>query len=106
MVAGALLAAGCGNASSSSTDPSQGASAMPSSTLFYADVNLDQGSSAWKQFTAVGQRFPGGEARAGKVVKSLNSTARTRRPFPLKNAVQPWLGASAPIGVTSFDPSG
>ncbi|HVI19067.1 MAG TPA: DUF3352 domain-containing protein [Gaiellales bacterium] len=106
MVAGALLAAGCGNASSSSTDPSQGASAMPSSTLFYADVNLDQGSSAWKQFTAVGQRFPGWQELAGKVVKSLNSTGRTSGPLTFKDDVQPWLGGSAAIGVTSFDPSG
>ena len=72
MVAGALLTAGCGNTSSSSTDPSQGASAMPSSTLFYADVNLYQGSSAWKQFTAVGRRFPGWQELTGKIVKSLN----------------------------------
>src|SRR3954454_1951650 len=95
MLAGALLATGCGNASSSSTDPSQGASAMPSSTLFYADVNLDQGSSAWKQFTAVGQRFPGWQELAGKVVKSLNSTGRTSGPLTFKDNVQPWLGRSA-----------
>jgi hypothetical protein len=77
MVAGALLTAGCGNTSSSSTDPSQGASAMPASTLFYADVNLDQGSSAWKQFTVVGQRFPGWKELTGQIVKSLNSTGQT-----------------------------
>jgi hypothetical protein len=106
MVAGALLAAGCGNTSSSSTDPSQGASAMPSSTLFYADVNLDQGSSAWKQFTAVGQRFPGWQELAGKVVKSLNDTGRTSGSLTFKDDVQPWLGGSAAIGVTSLDASG
>jgi hypothetical protein len=106
MVAGALLAAGCGNTSSSSTDPSQGASAMPSGTLFYADVNLDQGSSAWKQFTAVGQRFPGWQELAGKVVKSLNSTGQTSGSLTFKDDVQPWLGGSAAIGVTSLDASG
>src|SRR4029079_11444687 len=105
MVAGALLAAGCGNTSSSSTDPSQGASAMPSSTLFYADVNLDQGSSAWKQFTAVGQRFPGWQELTGKIVKSLNSTGQTSGSLTFKDDVQPWLGGSAAIGVTSLDAS-
>jgi hypothetical protein len=106
MVTGALLAAGCGNTSSSSTDPSQGASAMPSGTLFYADVNLDQGSSAWKQFTAVGQRFPGWQELAGKVVKGLNDTGQTPGSFTFKDDVQPWLGGSAAIGVTSIDASG
>jgi hypothetical protein len=105
VVAGALLAAGCGNTSSSSTDPSQGASAMPSSTLFYADVNLDQGSSAWKQFTAVGQRFPGWQELTGKIVKSLNSTGQTSGSLTFKDDVQPWLGGSAAIGVTSLDAS-
>lgn len=106
MVAGALLAAGCGNTSSSSTDPSQGASAMPSGTLFYADVNLDQGSSAWKQFTAVGERFPGWQELAGKIVKGLNDTGQTSGSFTFKDDVQPWLGGSAAIGVTSLDASG
>jgi len=105
MVAGALLAVGCGNTSSTSTDPSQGASAMPSSTLFYADVNLDQGSSAWKQFTAVGQRFPGWQELTGKIVKSLNSTGQTSGSLTFKDDVQPWLGGSAAIGVTSLDAS-
>src|SRR6476660_8354833 len=105
MVAGALLAAGCGTTSSSSTDPSQGASAMPSSTLFYADVNLDQGSSAWKQFTAVGRRFPGWQELTGKIVKSLNSTGQTSGSLTFKDDVQPWLGGSAAIGVTSLDAS-
>ena len=105
MFAGALLTAGCGNASSSSTDPSQGASAMPSGTLFYADVNLDQGSSAWRQFTAVGQRFPGWQKLAGKVVKSLNDTGQTSGSLTFKDDVQPWLGGSAAIGVTSLDAS-
>jgi hypothetical protein len=105
MVAGALLAAGCGNTSASSTDPSQGASAMPSSTLFYADVNLDQGSSAWKQFTAVGQRFPGWQELTGKIVKSLNSTGQTSGSLTFKDDVQPWLGGSAAVGVTSLDAS-
>jgi len=105
MVAGALLAAGCGNTSSSSTDPSQGASAMPSSTLFYADVNLDQGSAAWKQFTAVGQRFPGWQELTGKIVKGLNSTGQTSGSLTFKDDVQPWLGGSAAIGVTSLDAS-
>ena len=106
MVAGALLAAGCGNTPSSSTDPSQGASAMPSGTLFYADVNLDQSSSAWKQFTAVGQRFPGWQQLAGKVVKGLNSTGQTSGSLTFKDDVQPWLGGSAAIGVTSLDATG
>jgi Protein of unknown function (DUF3352) len=106
MVAGALLAAGCGNTPSSSTDSSQGASAMPSGTLFYADVNLDQSSSAWKQFTAVGQRFPGWQELAGKVVKGLNSTGQTSGSLTFKDDVQPWLGGSAAIGVTSLDASG
>ena len=106
MFAGALLAAGCGNTSSSSTDPSQGASAMPSSTLVYADVNLDQGSSAWKHFTAVGQRFPGWQELTGKIVKSLNSTGQTSGSLTFKDDVQPWLGGSAAIGVTSLDASG
>ncbi len=78
---------------------------MPSSTLFYADVNLDQGSSAWKQFTAVGQRFPGWQELTGKIVKSLNSTGQTSGPLTFKDDVQPWLGGSAAIGVTSLDAS-
>ena len=79
---------------------------MPSGTLFYADVNLDQGSSAWKQFTAVGQRFPGWQELAGKVVKGLNDTGQTPGSFTFKDDVQPWLGGSAAIGVTSLDASG
>src|SRR3954465_6304730 len=106
MIAGALLTAGCGNTSSSSTDSSQGASAMPSGTLFYADVNLDQGSSAWRQFTAVGQRFPGWQELAGRVVKGLNDTGQTSGSVTFKDDVQPWLGGSAAIGVTSLDAAG
>ena len=80
---------------------------MPSGTLFYADVNLDQGSSAWKQFTAVGQRFPGWQELAGKVMKSLNDTGPDlgdRSPSRM-TCSRGWAARPA-IGVTSLDASG
>ena len=75
---------------------------MPASALFYADVNLDQGSSAWKQFSAVGQRFPGWTKFSAQVTKSLNSTDSSSK-LTFDQDIQPWLGDAAAIGVTSVD---
>jgi uncharacterized protein DUF3352 len=98
----AVLAAGCGNAASSASGQGDAAAAMPSGTLVYADVNLDQGSDAWKQFAAVGQRFPGWTTFSAQLTKSLDSKSSSSQ-LTFSKDVEPWLGNDAGIGVTSVD---
>jgi hypothetical protein len=102
LVVTAVLAAGCGNAASSASGPGDAATAMPSGTLVYADVNLDKGSDAWKQFSAVGQRFPGWSTFTAKLTKSLD-TQDGSSSLTFSKDIEPWLGGDAGIGVTSVD---
>jgi hypothetical protein len=100
---GIALTTGCGGSSSSSTSSSTPAAAVPAGALVYADVNLDHGSNAWKQFATVGKRFPGWQRLVDKAIHSFddNSTGTT-----YEDDVAPWLGDSAGAALTSVDLGG
>jgi hypothetical protein len=110
----AALAAGCGSAGSSSQDSSSPAAAVPSGALFYADINLDQSSDAWKQFSAVGQRFPGWQRLVDRFLQGFDDQSGSDTDFAsvspagitFQHDVEPWLGDSAGFAVTSLDTSG
>lgn len=109
-----VFTAGCGSAASSSTDSASPAAAMPSGSLFYADVNLDQSSGAWKQFSTVSRRFPGWQHLVDRFLQSVQGDSGSATNFvsasspgvTFKDDIEPWLGDSAGFAVTSLDTSG
>jgi hypothetical protein len=111
VLASTVLAAGCGNAGSSGSGSGAAQDAVPADALFYADVNLDRGSDAWKQFAAVGQRFPGWQHLVDQIANGFNSGGSSTTNVSLdtgptttfKDDIEPWLGGSAAVAVTSVD---
>jgi hypothetical protein len=111
VLASTVLAAGCGNAGSSGSGSTAAQDAVPADALFYADVNLDRGSDAWKQFAAVGQRFPGWQHLVDQIANGFNSGGSSTTNVSLdtgptttfKDDIEPWLGGSAAVAVTSVD---
>jgi Protein of unknown function (DUF3352) len=111
LLAVALPAAACGNSATSSQGTSSAADAVPADALFYADVNLDRESPAWKQFAAVGHRFPGwrhfvdqitrGLDRGGSDTSNVSMDASPQLTF--SSDIEPWLGGTAAFAVTSLD---
>jgi hypothetical protein len=99
----AMLVTGCGSAASSSSTSGTAADAVPAGALFYADVNLDRGSNAWKQFTAVGQRFPSWQRLARELVRKLDKGSNGTT---FSADIQPWLGGSAAVALTGVSSSG
>jgi hypothetical protein len=105
------IATGCGSTSSSSPASGAAAGAVPADALFYADVDLDTQSPAWKQFAAVGQRFPGWQQLVDQIVNSVSEGSPSATNVSLGSAptttfeddIEPWLGDSAAIAVTSVD---
>ena len=106
-----LPATACGNAQSGSGSGIAAADAVPADALFYADVNLDRESPAWKQFAAVGQRFPGWQRFVDQIVAGMNHGGSSTQNVSLdsgptttfKDDIEPWLGGSAAFAVTSVD---
>jgi hypothetical protein len=100
MLAGVVLATGCGGSTTASSGSTEPAAAVPAGALVYADVNLDHNSTAWKQFATVGKRFPGWQQLVDNAIHSFddNTTGTT-----YENDIQPWLGNSAGAAVTSVD---
>jgi uncharacterized protein DUF3352 len=100
MLAGVVLATGCGGSTTASSGSSQPAAAVPAGALAYADVNLDHNSTAWKQFASVGKRFPGWQLLVDNAIHSFDNN-RTGSTY--EHDIQPWLGNSAGAAVTSVD---
>ncbi|HET6848551.1 MAG TPA: DUF3352 domain-containing protein [Gaiellales bacterium] len=111
LLAVVLPAAACGNAQSGSGSAATAAGAVPADALFYADVNLDRESPAWKQFAAVGQRFPGWQRFVDQIVAGMNRGGSSTQNVSLdmgptssfKDDIEPWLGGTAGFAVTSVD---
>ncbi|MDX6552747.1 MAG: hypothetical protein QOH74_1235 [Gaiellales bacterium] len=99
----AALVTGCGSSTQSSESTASAGTAVPAGALFYADVNLDRGSDAWKQFTAVGQRFPSWQRLTGKLMKKLDDN---KSGTTFSTDIQPWLGARAAIALTGISADG
>ena len=97
------LATGCGGSSTSSSGSTAPADAVPAGALLYADVNLDHNSNAWKQFATVGKRFPGWQRLVDNAIKSFNDSSSGQN---YQDDVEPWLGDSAGVALTSVDISG
>ena len=100
---GVALATGCGGSSTSSSGSTGPADAIPAGALLYADVNLDHNSNAWKQFATVGKRFPGWQRLVDNAVKSFNDNSTGAN---YQDDVEPWLGDSAGVALTSVDIGG
>jgi hypothetical protein len=75
--------------------------AIPADSLFFASVNVDQGSDAWKKLVEVGARFPGWAEVATQFQTSLNETSEDGVSWATD--IQPWLGSEVGIAVTSLD---
>jgi len=113
LLAVAIPATACGNAASSSDATAAATGAIPADALFYADVNLDRESPAWKQFAAVAQRFPGWQRFVEQIVAGMNTGGSSTQNVSLdmgpttsfKGDIEPWLGGSAAFAVTSVDVS-
>ena len=107
----ALTGAACGNSPAGSQGSAGAADAVPADALFYADVNLDRESPAWKQFAAVGQRFPDWQEFVDRIVSGMNSGGSSTENVSLdmgptttfKDDIEPWLGGTAAFAVTSVD---
>ena len=82
---------------------------MPSGALFYADVNLDQGSStpgSSSPRSASGSPA-GSSSPTSSSTASNDARARPRRSLTFKDDIQPWLGGlGRRSAVTSLDASG
>lgn len=81
---------------------------MPSGSLLYIGVNLDQSSTAWKQFAQVGRRFPGWRHLVSSVTNGLDKSLQSssgQHSVTFQKDVEPWLGSSAGFAVTSLDAS-
>jgi hypothetical protein len=106
--AAALLTAGCGSAPSSGSGAGAPEQSMPSGSLLYIGVNLDQSSTAWKQFAQVGRRFPGWRHLVSSVTNGLDKSLQSssgQHSVTFQKDVEPWLGSSAGFAVTSLDAS-
>jgi hypothetical protein len=99
----AALATGCGSSAGSSQDTSAAAGAVPAGALAYLDVNVDHGSDAWKQFTAVGERFPSWQRVAGALEKGFNDNEDGAT---FGQDVAPWLGGQAAVALTGMTADG
>jgi hypothetical protein len=88
MLAGVVLATGCGGSSTASSGSTEPAAAVPAGALVYADVNLDHDSNAWKQF-ARRQALPGWQRLVDNAIHSFddNPTGTT-----YEDDIEPWLG--------------
>jgi hypothetical protein len=102
MLAGVALATGCGGSTTSATTSSSPAAAVPAGALLYADVNLDHGSSGWRQFVAVTKRFPGWQKLADKMTGSFCGQTTAGGAYA---SISSWLGNSAGAAMTSVDAS-
>ncbi len=102
MLAGVALATGCGGSTTSATTASSPAAAVSAGALLYADVNLDHGSSAWRQFVAVTKRFPSWQRLADKMTGSFCGRKTAGGAYA---SISSWLGDSAGAAMTSVDVS-
>ena len=107
VVATALIAAcgsgddGGGNAAGAAGTDGKAAEAIPADSLFFTSVNIDSGSDAWKQLSAVGARFPGWAQIVAEFNSGLNETSEDGTSWAAD--IQPWLGGEAGVAVTSLD---
>src|SRR5262249_59276230 len=103
--------AACGSAPQTRGAGASPAEAVPADALFYVDVNLDRESPAWKQFAAVGKRFPAWQHLVNRIVDGMNHGGSSTSNVSLdmgptttfKGDIEPWLGGSAGFAVTSLD---
>jgi Protein of unknown function (DUF3352) len=98
-----VAASGCGSGTKAASSSSSPAEAVPDGALLYADVNLDQGSSAWQQFATVSKRFPGWQRLVDTTVHSFDDSSNGTS---YERDIAPWLGDSAGVALTSVDVNG
>jgi uncharacterized protein DUF3352 len=100
----AVAAAGCGGAAQSGSGDAfgVGARAIPAHPLAFADVNLDRGSTAWKNVAALGARFPGWAKVSREVQTAL---AKPSDGVTVSKDVEPYIGDEAAVAVTGLDVS-
>jgi uncharacterized protein DUF3352 len=99
----AALVAGCGSGTQSSQSGPSAAEAVPAGALVYADVHLDRGSDAWKQLTAVGERFPSWQRFTEKLVKEAGDSESG---LTFSKDIEPWLGDRASFALTGISADG
>jgi hypothetical protein len=104
-----IIAAGCGGSSGSGAAGAAGtdglgAQAAPASSIAFLDVNIDRGSSGWKQMLALGARFPSWPKLITQMNTSLNQVSSNGSSF--NRDIEPWLGGEASIAVTGVTVGG
>jgi hypothetical protein len=98
VLAGALVAAGCGSDSSDGgTASGKALDLVPKSAIGYATIDLDFGSDSWTQFNMLAGAFDPNfdieKAVAGRAGKDTD----------FDKDIKPWLGDSAGAAITKLD---
>ena len=106
LTACAALLAGCGGVRSgagtgASGTKNQAADAVPAGAVFFADANIDTGSTAWTKLEKLGSRFP---AWNGLVAQVQNGLQSQKKGVSFDTEVKPWLGTEAAVAVTGVSP--
>lgn len=102
----AVVGAACGGGSSSgggagaSGTNGDGAKYAPASSIVFFDVNVDQGSDAWKKMVALGTRFPSWPKLVAQVNKAM---ADSSNGGSFNDKIKPWLGGEVSLAVTHID---
>jgi hypothetical protein len=102
-----VVLAGCGGkaaaVSGAAGTDGRAAQAFPSSTVAFADANIDEQSDAWKRLLALGARFPSWPKLVTEFNKSANQATDGG---PTLAQVRSWLGSEVAVGVLNVPTDG
>ena len=102
-----VVLAGCGGkaaaVSGAAGTDGRAAQAFPSSTVAFADANIDEQSDAWKRLLALGARFPSWPKLVTEFIKSANQATDGG---PTLAQVRSWLGSEVAVGVLNVPTDG
>lgn len=105
VVSAALVAAGCGSesGSSSAAKDAKALDFVPKNALGYATIDLDFEGDNWKQFEKLAGAFTE-DFDLDKEIADLGSEGDEKTDY--KKDIEPWLGDNAGAAVTSIDRDG
>ena len=102
-----VVLAGCGGkaaaVSGAAGTDGRAAQAFPSSTVAFADANIDDQSDAWKRLLTLGARFPSWPKLVTEFNKSANQATDGG---PTLAQVRSWLGSEVAVGVLNVPTDG
>ena len=92
----ALAATGCGGAPATGDSTSSGAQFVRADTLVFFSVNVDTGSSQWKQLDTLSKKFPGRDLAIAQIEQTLAG-----KDVDYQDDVKPALGPEVDFAVGS-----